>query len=60
MQGLHRKYLEDNKTTFHFSFKDKRVNSPEILMNLESLEALFIEDFELMEILKIGKRQCLI
>ena len=49
MQGLHRKYTEDNKTTFHFSFKDKRVNSPEILMNLSSLEALFIEDFELME-----------
>ena len=49
MQGLHRKYTEDNKTTFHFSFKDKRVNSPEILMNLASLEALFIEDFELME-----------
>ena len=49
MQGLHRKYTEDNKTTFHFSFKDKRVNSPEILMNLASLEALFIEDYELME-----------
>ena len=49
MQGLHRKYIEDSKTTFHFSFKDKRVNSPEILMNLSSLEALFIEDFELME-----------
>ena len=49
MQGLRRKYTEDNKTTFHFSFKDKRVNSHEILMNLASLEALFIEDFELME-----------
>ena len=49
MQGLHRKYIEGGKTTFHFSFKDRRVNSPEILMDLASLEALFIEDFELME-----------
>ena len=49
MQGLHRRYIDETKTTFHFSFKDKRVNSPEILMNLDSLEALFIEDFELME-----------
>ena len=49
MQGLHRKYIEDSKTTFQFSFKDKRVNSPEILMNLGALEALFIEDFGSME-----------
>jgi len=49
MQGLHRKYIEDCKTTFQFSFKDNGVNSPEILMNLSSLEALFIEDFESME-----------
>ena len=50
MQGLHRKYLEDGKKTFHFSFSDKRVASTEILSNLASLEALFIEDMELMEI----------
>jgi len=49
MQGLHKKYIKDNKKTFQFSFQDKRVNSPEILMNLGSLEALFIENFELME-----------
>jgi len=49
MQGLHRKYMEDNKKTFQFSFKDKRVNSTEILVNLDSLEALFIEDCEMME-----------
>ena len=50
MQGLHRKHIEDAKQTFCFSFKDKKVTSPEILMNLESLEALFIEDLESMEI----------
>ena len=49
MEGLHRKYLEDGKTTFHFSFKDERITSPEILTNLESLEAIFIEDFDSME-----------
>ncbi len=49
MQGLHSKYLQENKKTFNFSFKDKRLTSPEILSNLESLEALFIEDFESME-----------
>ena len=52
MQGLHRKYLEDGKQTFHFSFRDKRVASTEILSNLDSLEALFIEDLELMEFSK--------
>ena len=50
MQGLHRKYLEDGKQTFHFSFRDNKVASTEILSNLDSLEALFIEDLELMEI----------
>ena len=50
MQGLHRKYLEDGKQTFHFSFSDNKVASTEILSNLDSLEALFIEDLELMEI----------
>ena len=50
MQGLHRKYIEDSKQTFHFSFRDKKATSPEILMNLDSLEAVFIEDLELMEI----------
>jgi len=50
MRGLHRKYLEDGKQTFHFSFRDKRLTSTEILTNLDSLEAVFIEDFELMEI----------
>ena len=50
MQGLHRKYLEDGKQTFHFSFRDKRVASAEIFSNLDSLEAIFIEDLELMEI----------
>ena len=50
MQGLHRKYIEDNKQTFRFSFRDKKATSPEILMNLDSLEAVFIEDLELMEI----------
>ena len=50
MQGLHRKHIEDSKQTFCFSFKDKKVTSPEILMNLDSLEALFIEDLESMEI----------
>tara|TARA_B100000700_G_scaffold49930_1_gene52926 strand:+ start:800 stop:1510 length:711 start_codon:yes stop_codon:yes gene_type:complete len=50
MQGLHRKYLEDGKQTFHFSFRDKRMASTEILSNLDSLEALFIENLELMEI----------
>lgn len=49
MKGLHRRYLEDSKNTFHFSFKDERVSSPEILKNLESLEAIFIEDFDSME-----------
>ena len=52
MQGLHRKYLEDGKQTFHFSFSDNNVASTEILSNLDSLEALFIEDLELMEISK--------
>ena len=50
MQGLHRKYSEDGKQTFHFSFRDKRVDSTEIISNLDSLEALFIEDLDLMEI----------
>ena len=50
MQGLHRKHIEDGKLTFHFSFKDKKVTSPEILMNLDSLEAVFIEGLESMEI----------
>ena len=50
MQGLHRMYLEDGKQTFHFSFSDNNVASTEILSNLNSLEALFIEDLELMEI----------
>tara|TARA_Y100000994_G_C15681593_1_gene437998 strand:- start:460 stop:1170 length:711 start_codon:yes stop_codon:yes gene_type:complete len=49
MQGLHKKYIQDGKKTFHFSFEDKRINSTEILMNLSSLEAIFIEDFESME-----------
>ena len=50
MQGLHRMYLEDGKQTFHFSFRDNGVASTEILSNLDSLEALFIENLELMEI----------
>ena len=50
MQGLHREYLEDGKQTFHFSFSDNKVASTEILSNLDSLEALFIENLELMEI----------
>ena len=50
MQGLNRKYLDDGKKTFHFSFRDKKVTSPEILMNLDSLEAVFIEGLESMEI----------
>ncbi len=49
MQGLHKKYIQDGKKTLHFSFEDKRINSTEILMNLSSLEAIFIEDFESME-----------
>ena len=49
MQGLHKKYIQDGKKTFHFSFEDKRINSTEILMNLSSLEAIFIEDSESME-----------
>ena len=49
MKGLHKKYLDNGKKTFHFSFKDERVTSPEILKNLESLEAIFIEDFDSME-----------
>ena len=50
MQGLNRKYLDDGKKTFHFSFRDKKVTSPEILMNLDSLEVVFIEGLESMEI----------
>ena len=50
MQGLHRKYLEDGMQTFHFSFRDKRVASTDILSNLDSLVALFIEDLDLMEL----------
>ena len=33
--------------TFHFPLK--MMTSPEILKNLESLEAIFIEDFDSME-----------
>jgi len=50
MQSLHRKHIEDGKLTFHFSFKEKKVTSPEILMNLDSLGAVFIEGLESMEI----------
>ena len=50
MRALHRKYLEDDKQAFHFSFKDKKVTSSEILTNLDSLEAVFIEDLHSMEI----------
>ena len=50
MRGLHRKYLEEGKQTFHFSFRDNSTTSTEILTNLDSLEAVFIEDFELMQI----------
>ena len=50
MRALHRKYLEDGKQSFHFSFKDKKVTSSEILNNLDSLEAVFIEDLHSMEI----------
>ncbi len=50
MRALHRKYLEDGKQSFHFSFKDKKVTSSEILTNLDSLEAVFIEDLHSMEI----------
>ncbi len=50
MRALHRKYLEDGKQSFHFSFKDKKVTSPEILTDLDSLEAVFIEDLHSMEI----------
>jgi len=50
MRALHRKYLEDGKQSFHFSFKDKKVTSSEILTNLDSLEAVFIEDLQSMEI----------
>ena len=50
MRALHRKYLEDGKHAFHFSFKDKKVTSSEILTNLDSLEAVFIEDLHSMEI----------
>ncbi len=49
MHGLQRKFLEEGKKTFHFSFKDKRITSAEILKNLDSLEAVLIEDFELMK-----------
>ena len=59
MQGLHRKHIEDSKQTFRFSFKDKKVTSPEILMNLDSLEALFIEDLESMEISEDWERAML-
>ena len=50
MRALHRKYLEDSKQSFYFSFKDKKVTSSEILTNLDSLEAVFIEDLHSMEI----------
>lgn len=50
LRGLHKQYLEAGKQTFHFSFKDKRLSSPLILSNLESLEAIFIENFESMDL----------
>ena len=50
MRALHRKCLEGGKQSFHFSFKDKKVTSSEILTNLDSLEAVFIEDLHSMEI----------
>ncbi len=50
MQSLHRKYLEEGKQSFLFSFKDKKVTSSEILTNFDSLEAVFIEDLHSMEI----------
>ena len=50
MRALHRKYLEDSKQSFYFSFKDKKVTSSTILTDLDSLEAVFIEDLHSMEI----------
>ena len=49
MRGLNRNYLEGGKQTFQFSFRDKRVTSTDILSNLDSLGAIFIEDFEFMK-----------
>ena len=49
MRGLNRKYLEGSKQTFQFSFRDKRVTSTDILSNLDSLGAIFIEDLDFMK-----------
>ncbi|MBV06043.1 MAG: hypothetical protein CMD53_01710 [Gammaproteobacteria bacterium] len=48
MKGLHREFINKEMKTFHFSFEDERVSGPEILQNLESMDAIIIEDFESM------------
>ena len=55
MQALNKELTHLNNQTFHLSLNDERINSPDILKNLSSLDAILIEKIELLKKLKTGR-----
>ena len=49
MQALNKELISLNKKTLHLSLDDTRITSPEILKNLDSLEAILIEKLDKLE-----------
>ena len=49
MQALNKELISLNKKTLHLSLDDSRITSPEILKNLDSLEAILIEKLDKLE-----------
>tara|TARA_B100001079_G_scaffold124411_1_gene106585 strand:- start:3267 stop:3995 length:729 start_codon:yes stop_codon:yes gene_type:complete len=49
MQALNKELIGLNKKTLHLSLDDSRITSPEILKNLDSLEAILIEKLDKLE-----------
>ncbi len=46
MQALHKEFINRDMKTLHLSFDDNRITSPDILMNLGTLEVLLIEKID--------------
>ena len=49
MQALNKELINLNKQTLHLSLGDSRITSPEILKNLDSLDAILIEKLDRLE-----------
>ena len=49
MQALNKELINLNKQTLHLSLGDSRITSPEILKNLDSLDAILIEKLDKLE-----------